>query len=57
MELENGSRINISTTTGTAARGQSVSILVIDEAAFIECVHCDTKILVRDDTKNEKLIE
>ena len=36
MKLENDSRISISTTTGTAARGQSVSILVIDEAAFIE---------------------
>lgn len=36
MDLENGSRIQISTTTGTAARGQSVSILVIDECAFIE---------------------
>ena len=36
MDLENGSRIQISTTTGTAARGQSVNILVIDEAAFIE---------------------
>ena len=36
MGLENGSRISISTTTGTAARGQSCNILVIDEAAFIE---------------------
>lgn len=36
MELENGSRVNISTTTGTAARGQSCNILVIDECAFIE---------------------
>jgi hypothetical protein len=36
MDLENGSRIQISTTTGTAARGQAVSILVIDECAFIE---------------------
>lgn len=36
MGLENGSRISISTTTGTAARGQSVNILVIDECAFIE---------------------
>lgn len=36
MELENNSRIAITTTTGTAARGQSVSVLIIDEAAFIE---------------------
>ena len=36
MTLENGSRIGITTTTGTAARGQSVNCLVIDEKAFIE---------------------
>lgn len=36
MGLENGSRISISTTTGTAARGMACNILVIDEAAFIE---------------------
>ena len=36
MVLENGSRIGITTTTGTAARGQSVNCLVIDEMAFIE---------------------
>jgi hypothetical protein len=28
MELENNSRISITTTTGTAARGQSVSCVV-----------------------------
>lgn len=36
MVLENGSKISISTTTGTAARGQAVSCLVIDECAFID---------------------
>lgn len=36
MTLDNGSRIGITTTTGTAARGQSVNVLVIDEMAFIE---------------------
>lgn len=36
MGLENGSRIEISTTTGTAARGKSCNILVVDEGAFIE---------------------
>lgn len=36
MTLENGSRIGITTTTGSAARGQSVNCLVIDEMAFIE---------------------
>ena len=36
MVLENGSRIGITTTTGTAARGQAVNCLIIDECAFIE---------------------
>lgn len=36
MTLDNGSRIGITTTTGTAARGQAVNILIIDEMAFIE---------------------
>ena len=36
MTLANGSRIGISTTTGTAARGQSVNCLILDELAFIE---------------------
>ena len=34
--LANGTRIGISTTTGTAARGQSVNVLILDELAFIE---------------------
>ena len=36
MMLANGSRIGISTTTGTAARGQSVNCLILDELAFID---------------------
>ena len=36
MALANGSRIGISTTTGTAARGQSINLLLLDELAFIE---------------------
>jgi hypothetical protein len=36
MVLANGSRVGISTTTGTAARGQSVNCLILDELAFIE---------------------
>lgn len=35
-EFENGSRISISTTTGSAARGQSITCLLIDEMGFIE---------------------
>lgn len=36
MSLANGCRIGISTTTGTAARGQSINVLLLDELAFIE---------------------
>lgn len=36
MELGNGSRIGISTTTGTAARGQSINVLILDELGHIE---------------------
>jgi hypothetical protein len=36
LELENGSRISITTTTGTAGRGSSANLLFVDEASFIE---------------------
>lgn len=36
LELTNGSSIQISTTTGSAARGQAIQLLLLDELAFIE---------------------
>lgn len=36
MMLNNGSRIGISTTTGSAARGTSLNVLILDELAFID---------------------
>lgn len=36
VTFANGSSIGISTTTSTAARGDTASILMIDEAAFID---------------------
>jgi len=36
LELANGSYIGISTTTGSAARGQTIHVLLLDELAFIE---------------------
>lgn len=36
MELENGSKISVSTTTGTAGRGSSCTLLFLDEAGHIE---------------------
>jgi len=35
-EFENGSRISISTTTGSAARGASINCLIVDEMGFVE---------------------
>jgi tRNA(Met) C34 N-acetyltransferase TmcA len=53
MELENSSRVSITTTTGTAARGQAVSTLILDEAAFVECVSGETSITLRNKTTGE----
>ena len=36
MKLANGSESSISTTTGSAARGLSINLLILDELAFIE---------------------
>lgn len=36
VAFENGSEIEISTTTSSAARGKTIGVLIIDEAAFIE---------------------
>ena len=36
LTLSNGSRIGISTTTGSAARGTSLNVLLLDELAFVE---------------------
>lgn len=35
-EFQNGSRISISTTTGSAIRGTTLNMLIIDEMAFLE---------------------
>jgi hypothetical protein len=35
-EFANGSNIGISTTTGSAARGHTINVLLLDELAFIE---------------------
>jgi intein/homing endonuclease len=53
MVLDNGSRIGITTTTGTAARGQSVNLLIIDEMSFIECIGPDTTIKLRNKKTGE----
>lgn len=50
LELQNGSRISITTTTGTAGRGSSANLLFVDEMDFIECVEGSTVI----ELKNKK---
>ena len=53
--LTNGSRITVSTTTGSAARGYTINVLMLDEFAFVECVNGDTTINVRN--RNTKQID
>lgn len=48
MLLANGSRIFISTTASTAARGSSINCLILEE-----CVDGDTKITIRNKKTNE----
>jgi hypothetical protein len=47
MALANGSSIGVSATSPTAIRGESVSVLCIDEAAHINCVTGETQIQVQ----------
>jgi len=55
MELANGSRIKITTTTSSAGRGSSCNVLFIDECDYIECVAGDTMITLRDKETGEIL--
>ncbi len=48
LELQNGSRISITTTTGTAGRGSSANLLFVDEMDFIECVEGSTIIKLKN---------
>ena len=53
LELQNGSKIGISTTTGTAGRGMSANLLFVDEADWIECLEGTSQI----DIMNKKTKE
>ena len=48
MELANGSRVKITTTTSSAGRGSSCNVLFMDEADHVDCVTGDTIITLRD---------
>ena len=50
MILTNGSKIIVSTTTESAARGFTINLLLLDEFAFVECLDFDTKIKIRNKT-------
>ena len=48
MILTNGSRITVSTTTESAARGFTINLLLLDEFAFVDCLDFNTKIKIRN---------
>jgi hypothetical protein len=57
LELQNGSKIGISTTTGTAGRGMSANLLFVDEADWIECLEGTSQIdIINKKTKEIKKI-
>jgi hypothetical protein len=53
MTLGNDSSILVSTTTATSIRGDSLNCVLIDEAAYIECLHKDCKIKIKNKNTNE----
>ena len=53
MVLANGSAIRVSTTTSSAARGMSINVLFIDEAAHIDCLQGDSMITLRNKITGE----
>jgi hypothetical protein len=53
MELANGSKIGITTTTGTAGRGSSANLLFIDEADWIECLEGTSQIEIKNKITQE----
>ena len=53
MTLGNDSSIIVSTTTATSIRGDSLSTICLDEAAFIECLHEDSTIRIKNKHTNE----
>lgn len=53
MTLGNDSSIIVSTTTATSIRGDSLNTICLDEAAFIECLHKDSAIRIKNKHTNE----
>ncbi len=53
VTFDNDSSIGVSTTTSSAIRGDSVSALIIDEMAFIECVSDKSTVEIRNKKTGE----
>jgi hypothetical protein len=53
MTLGNDSSIIVSTTTATSIRGDSLNTICLDEAAFIECLHEDSTIKIKNKHTNK----
>ena len=53
MTLGNDSSIIVSTTTATSIRGDSLNCVLLDEAAYIECLHKNTEIKIKNKHTNE----
>ena len=53
MTLGNDSSIIVSTTTATSIRGDSLNCVLLDEAAYIECLHKNSKIKIKNKHTNE----
>jgi len=53
LTFDNDSSIGVSTTTATAIRGESISALIIDEMAFIECLDGNTNIKLKNNKTEE----
>ena len=53
LTFDNDSSIGVSTTTSTAARGESINVMIVDEMAFIECLHKNTTIKIKNEKTGE----
>lgn len=53
MLFDNGCRMQVTTTTENTGRGFSINVLLLDEFAFVECVHGSTEITIRNKNTGE----
>lgn len=53
IKLANGSSIAVSSTSGTAIRGDRANVLILDELAFVLCLTGSNRIEIRDKNTGE----